>query len=385
MKELYDSVRSQVQGVIELKILLIYLGRRGGGPVYAYEVARAVSKKANMVCLLSDQIDNKQTWLDSGLKCYFVPTFSSVLTAGLSLINIRNRINIKKIIEHELPDLVYYPMGHLWDPFINMDIARRIPKVLTVHDPHPHLGEHNLIIQFFAKWERKQADRIVVLHNEAVNELEEQGFSKTIIDVIPHGLFSYYKDHSLNHPNRSQSEGINILFFGRILEYKGLDILLSAFPLIKARIPTARLIIAGEGNLKPYKHLISKLSDIEVYNRWIEDHEVADFFTKADLLVVPYLDASQSGVIPIAYSMGVPVVASKVGGLVEQVIDRRSGLLANPGDPVDLSNKCIEILINPDLYSQLVIGVRLLADTLMNWDIIADKLIDSFIKTLNKA
>lgn len=57
MKELYDSVRSQVQGVIELKILLIYLGRRGGGPVYAYEVARAVSKKANMVCLLSDQID----------------------------------------------------------------------------------------------------------------------------------------------------------------------------------------------------------------------------------------------------------------------------------------------------------------------------------------
>lgn len=367
-----------------LKVLLIYLGRRGGGPLYAYEMACATAKKIDIVCLLSNQIDNKQAWLNSRLKCYFIPTFSSILTAGLSLIDSRNRKAIKKIIANESPDLVYYPMGHLWNPLINMDLASALPKVFTVHDPHPHLGEYNKIIQFVADWEKKQADRIVVLHNEAVSELEEQGFSKTIIDVIPHGLSSYYKDHSLNRHNRSGGEWVNILFFGRIFAYKGLDILLSAFPLIKARIPNARLIIAGEGDLKPYNRLISKLSDIEVHNRWIEDNEVADFFIQADLLVVPYVDASQSGVIPIAYSMGTPVVATKIGGLVEQVIDEQSGLLVSPGDSTDLSNKCIKILTDPDLYSRLVEGGYVLADTLMNWDIIADKLIDSFSKTLNR-
>ena len=361
-----------------MKILLAYLGRRGGGNIYAYEIARAVAEKIEIICLLSSQVENKEAWAESGLKCYYIPTYTSVVTAGLSLTNIKNRNTIKRIIKEESPDLIYYPMGHLWTPFINMDIARWLPKVITVHDPHPHLGEYNVMLQILSTWGKRQANRIVVLHNGAVRELEDQGFSKENIDVIPHGAFSYYKDRNSTHIKYNSGDRVNILFFGRILPYKGLEILLQAFPLIKAKIPNARLMIAGEGDIQPYKPLMADIEDIVVYNRWIADEEVADFFEQADLVVIPYIDASQSGVIPIAYSMGKPVVASKIAGLTEQVIDYQSGLFVQPGDSIDLSNKCIEILTNDELRLLLIDGGYELANTLMNWNTIGDQLVKCF-------
>src|SRR5438552_16759897 len=100
-----------------------------------------------------------------------------------------------------------------------------------------------------------------------------------------------------NH--RSQT----VLFFGRIWEYKGLEYLIRAEPLITAEVPEARIVIAGEGeDFGRYRLLMDHPEHFVVYNEYIPDQQRSELFRQASLVVLPYIEASQSGVIPLAYS-----------------------------------------------------------------------------------
>jgi glycosyltransferase involved in cell wall biosynthesis len=128
-----------------------------------------------------------------------------------------------------------------------------------------------------------------------------------------------------------------ILFFGFIRKYKGLDLLLEAFARKELRERKIKLLIAGEfyEDDAPYRELISKLNlekDLVFFDRFINDDEVAAFFSSADLIVQPYRSATQSGVTQIAYHFGKPMLVTDVGGLREIVPDRKCGYVVNP-DP----------------------------------------------------
>ncbi len=111
------------------------------------------------------------------------------------------------------------------------------------------------------------------------------------IDIIPLGEFSYYSKYISSKVKKRKS---TILFFGRISKYKGFDILLKAFPIIKKEIPECKMIIAGNGDIKPYKHLMIGLKDIIVINQWIKNEDTINYFAQADLGVLPYKDVTQS-------------------------------------------------------------------------------------------
>jgi glycosyltransferase involved in cell wall biosynthesis len=144
------------------------------------------------------------------------------------------------------------------------------------------------------------------------------------------------------------------LFFGRIWPYKGLDYLIRAEPLISAVVPDAEIVIAGEGeDMARYRAMMVHPERFTVINDYVSDARRVELFSQAALVVLPYLEASQSGVIPIAYSSARPVVATTVGGLPAMVEDGVTGYLVPPCDEQALAAAILRILQDPELAGQM--------------------------------
>jgi len=364
-----------------MKVLLIYLGRKGGGSIYSLEMAKALSKKCDLIAMISLQSQNFEAWRKTGISLIEIDTYESILGVILSALNLKKYFYLWKQIKAIKPDIIYYPMLHLWTPIINL-ITPFIPKATTIHDPVIHKGEKNIILELIQKIAIKQSAKIIILSKIFIPVIERYGVSKERIMVIPHGEFSYYLDKNSRNVSKEKN---TILFFGRIREYKGLEVLISAFPIIKNAVPQAKLLIVGEGDIAPYRSKLSELQDVEVINRWINDDEVNEIFLKSNILVLPYIDSTQSGIIPIAYMFKIPVVATKVGGIPEQIEDGRTGLLVNPGDPAGIAEACIKLLCNPQFASLLAENGYKKALKEWNWDLIAENLKREFenIKTVD--
>ena len=176
-----------------------------------------------------------------------------------------------------------------------------------------------------------------------------------------------------------------LLFFGRIVLYKGLDVLLQAYADVR-QTHTARLVIAGEGDLRLYQKALHTLPDVKVINHWIPEDEIEELFLKSDLLVLPYIGASQSGVIPIAAALGLPVIASCTGGIPEQIEDGKSGWLVQPASKDALAAAIVEALDNPALARQRGEALRTRYESqLFSWEQIARQVRESLKKAAQAA
>jgi glycosyltransferase involved in cell wall biosynthesis len=132
-----------------------------------------------------------------------------------------------------------------------------------------------------------------------------------------------------------------LLFFGFIRPYKGLNVLLEALPAIQAQMPV-HLLAVGEiwGASEEYRAQIQRLgiSDhVTLIDEYVPDEHLGRYFGAADVVVLPYVSATQSGVVQLAFGYGLPVIASRVGGLPDVVRHEETGLLVPPNDPVALA------------------------------------------------
>ncbi len=252
------------------------------------------------------------------------------------------------------PDVVHQLS---WNPWWNLLLPLWTcpPLVTTVHDAARHPGDEAAPFQ---SWQWRRARRVIV-HAEAIRQLliQEQRVDATKIHVIPHGAYDLYHAWSgAPVPENDQ----RILFFGRIWEYKGLQHLIAAEPLITRRVPDARIVIAGEGEpFEKYERMMVDKDHFIVHNHHIPDDQVARLFQEAAVVVLPYTEASQSGVLAIAYSFGKPVVATRVGGIPEVVDDGATGYLVDPADPPGLAAAIVTLLEDPQRRREM--GQRALA------------------------
>ena len=240
------------------------------------------------------------------------------------------------------PDVIHMQKWHLWF-FLALPLFRAYPLVISVHDPEAHLGDRGA--EKTPRWVvargYRKADRLIT-HNEAMRTatIASHRVDADRVDVIP---LVERGDGSLR-PDVSE-RAFEILFFGRIWEYKGLDRLIRAAPLVVSEVPEARFVVAGRGDdLEPYLQMIDDPSRFEIINEFVSEDRQAELFRRAAIVVLPYVEATQSGVIPVAASFGKPVVASRVGGLPEQVEHGVTGLLVPPRDDVALARAIIDLL-----------------------------------------
>lgn len=327
-----------------MRIALLALGRRGAPPRYAFMMARALTRYAEVLCIVAADAENLNCWkaeaeINDRLNISIHPTYSSKAEFVLRSLQRWRYGRIADDIHRFCPDVVYSPFFHYWEKAIYSRLGG-ILAIGTVHDVMLHRGEDSFFEKIIDKIIKKRDfDRYVVLTEAGRAGLLRRGISSDRIATVPHAAFS-----STAAARPIERPCNRILFFGRIVDYKGLSVLLDAMPAIHSALPDLRLVIAGQGDYSPYIDSIRRQSEyIELHARWIAPDEIDGYFLNSDLVVLPYVEASQSGIIPMAQSLGRPVVASAIGGLPEQVCHGRTGLLVPAADSHALAEAVIGI------------------------------------------
>ncbi|MDH3604625.1 MAG: glycosyltransferase family 4 protein [Candidatus Tectomicrobia bacterium] len=249
------------------------------------------------------------------------------------------------------PDVVHFQSGHLW---FNMalPLLKRYALVFTIHDPRRHLGDRGArkTPQWVMDFGYRQADRVIV-HG---TQLKDVVASEVLIQPEKIHVIPLVAIGQRPRAAPASSEEDLILFFGRIWEYKGLDYLIRAQPLINREVPSAKIMIAGRGeDLDRYRLMMEDPDRFIVHDRWISDDERAEMFQRASVVVLPYVEATQSAVVPVAYTYRKPVVATRVGGLPDIVEHGRTGLLVPPRDSDALATAIITLLKDARLRREM--------------------------------
>jgi glycosyltransferase involved in cell wall biosynthesis len=250
--------------------------------------------------------------------------------------------------------------GNVWACILQA-LLHPIPVVTTVHDIQFHPGDHasRRVPRFFINRVIQQSSAIIV-HGQSLSCLLARMDSRQLgrTHVFPHiPLWRYWHATDAERPKtRSQSQVV--LFFGRISEYKGLQHLLDAAPIVQKHIPDLRVIIAGSGDVANYQPAIDSLQFVELRNRFTPLEETAELFSMADLLVLPYVEASQSGVLMAALPFAIPVVVTNVGEIGETVTSHGLGLVVPPGDALALAGAITNILRRPELRKTFAQAAR---------------------------
>ncbi|KFF02447.1 glycosyltransferase family 4 protein [Flavobacterium reichenbachii] len=221
----------------------------------------------------------------------------------------------------------------------------KIKKVVTIHDINSFDKQAK---SFIEKKCFKYIDGIIVHNLSSLNALDEK-FNLSIPKIIiPHGNYLPFINHS--HSEYKKTDRFSLLFFGQIKKVKGLDILLSAISILKKRKCNVELTIAGKAwksDLNEYKKMIEELQieDTVVTDfRYIPDNEVSDFYHKADLVVLPYKNIYQSGVLLLTLSYGKPVICSDLKPFKEIIEHNENGFLFESQNADDLASKIQEII-----------------------------------------
>jgi glycosyltransferase involved in cell wall biosynthesis len=216
-------------------------------------------------------------------------------------------------------------------------------------------------------------DAIITLSHYGAGRLAQAGVEADRVHVIPHGAFDYLTRMADEVPLRGELAGVSgpvILCFGLIRAYKGIDVLLEAFRSVRG----AELWIVGRPlgvELDSLREVAERAPGrVRFVPRFIPDPEVAGYFRRADLVVLPHRDEEQSGVLYVALAFGKPLVMSDVGGFGE-VAAHGAGRLVPPGDPAALATAITALLEDPAERERLARASREAAEGPYSWDAVA--------------
>jgi D-inositol-3-phosphate glycosyltransferase len=345
---------------------------------YAFGVATALANDGVFVDVIgSDEIDS--------------PEFHT--SEHLRFLNFRHGLRSNAGLPHKLAKLVGYYSRLL------VYVSRSSPRILHILWNHKLKYFDRTILMLYYKLLRKKVvltahnvnqarrdatdswlnrvtlkiqyrlcDHILVHTDKMRNELRQDfGVAAAAITVIPYPVNNALPDTDLTPGQAKQRLGLGegdrtILFFGRIVPYKGIEYLIGAFDILAREQAAAyKLILAGEpmkeaeGYIRDIRHSLSEriaAGTAIVRAEFIPDEDIEVYLKGADVLVLPYREIFQSGVLIMAYSFGLPVVATDVGSFREDVIEGKTGFLSATADPAVLA-KTIARYFASDLYRDL--------------------------------
>ncbi len=302
----------------------------------------------------------------------------------VNTMNPLNWISVGLKIRSEAPDIL---LLKYWTPFMAPcfgTIARvatsngHTKVICQIDNVEPH--EHHIIDRPFNRYFLGSVDGFIYMSDQVHNELKAYSSAPALFS--PHPMFENFgarvqKDVACKALKLDPSQRY-ALFFGLIRDYKGLDILFDAWAQLKAKgaITNKKLIVAGEfyTSKEKYYEQIKRLGiedDIIMHDHFIDDLNVANYFSLSDFVVLPYHTASQSGVTQIAYNFCTPMIVTRVGGLPEIVPDGRVGYLCDPTS--DSVVEAIEKIWRPNIIEQF--GVNLIEERKrFSWSAMCDKI-----------
>jgi glycosyltransferase involved in cell wall biosynthesis len=259
--------------------------------------------------------------------------------------------------------------------------------VYTAHDVLPH-SKNNAYNRSLFKLIYKIQDEIIV-HSDFIKKriVNEFNINKNKITLVKHGLYKITESPAVSRDVAREKFGYNlnqlvILFFGIITKYKGLDLLLEAFTRLEAILPDIQLLIAGRVSQEyrnEYDNLIQSYNSDRITKiaRHIKEEEVEQIFKAADLVVLPYTEASQSGVLFMSYAYGKPVIAPSLGGFPDDIETGKTGFLFEPFNIDSLAAAIQEYIRNWNSDSSYI---REFAQRNYSWDSSAECLVRIYMQ-----
>ena len=342
-------------------------------PEYALQYARAMSSHCDvLVCVDEGQLASEYEGRDvprDRVRRLAPMRFKTPLDLlKLLFLVLRHRPSVIHLQEAAGPRRGFFSacVATMMKPFSKI--------VLTVHDPVHHSGRDEMAARRTARvreFVRRWAD-IVVVHGaycfKQYQALGQPNGQKLV--ASEHGLILEPATVSLN-----SSPTLRMYFFGRMEAYKGVGVLLDMAELLHAEGLDFELSIAGRGpELDRLEARFRQLPEVKVFNGFVPPAEVIASIQDAECVILPYLSATQSGVLAAAFAGWRYVVASNTGGLADVVSHGRNGLLVPPGDARALADAVRALAADAGLRERLRDGARATATGKLNWDRIAGEL-----------
>jgi len=330
---------------------------------------------------------NKKQYIADEFNRYIDSRFNlhALYLRSLAYFHPKNFKMIKGFIQFlktEKYDLVHFNVNTHLILFI-IAFLPALPIVITIHDPLPHLGEESFLSAILDKVILKLSNATYILHsNYSLALFDNINSNKSKRFMIPFGNHEWLNEFK---KEQIQEEDNLILFIGRISKYKGIDILLKSFKQVKHEIPEAHLIIAGSGNYWfDYTEYINGDS-VEIINRYIPNEEIVRLLLQAHLVVLPYAEATQSGVVSTVFTFCKPIVATRTGGIPEVVRDGETGLLVEPDNIKALTNAIIKIMQSEVLYNKIKKNISsLYNEGEFSWEEISSKTARLYLMVVGK-
>jgi len=275
-----------------------------------------------------------------------------------------------------------------WIPFFGPAFASAVGPlrgrgsrvVLVCDNLVPH--ERRPFDMAFTRWMLRNSDGYLVMSESVERDLDRLKPGAPRRRVL-HPLYAQFDRGRYTRASARAKLGLDgevALFFGYVRHYKGLDTLLAAWPAVRERRPVT-LVVAGEfyEDPAPYKALVAEANRsapgaVRLLDRYLPDDEVEAVFKAADVVVLPYRSATQSGVTHVAYALGVPVITTDVGGLAETVRPGETGLVAPPEDPAALAAAVVRFFAEA-MGPRLRDGVTALQRA-HSWEVLANSTVE---------
>jgi len=230
----------------------------------------------------------------------------------------------------------------------------------------------------------RRMDVVFVLGDSARRDLLQICPSLRRVEVIPHGDESIFADGTASPADTTEPVA---LFFGTLARYKGLEVLLDAWPQVRREVPTARLVVAGsvaDVDLGALRRRVSTSSGVELRIGYVPAPQVEPLVTSARVVVAPYVIANQSGVVHLAATLARPVVATDVGDLRLAVVDGETGLLVPPGDPKALAEALVRLLTEPAIARRLGEAGRARARLESSWHQVVNRVLPIYAEFVGR-
>lgn len=351
-----------------MKILVWQWGRKGAGPRYAAELAASLATISGSSATLSLSAQAELLLGEPKPNCALpFPTYTGLASLLLRLPALPFQLPaLTARLQAFSPNVAICAMPAVLDLAMATSLKRAgIPFYVMVHDADAHPGDD---VPFQMPLQRallRRADGLIALSEHVATRLRELnlvGNRPLVMTTHPPFVFG-----ALPPPPRTHNGKLRLLSFGRLLPYKGLDLLVEALQTLGPR-DDLEIRVVGQGPDSPELAALASLPNVTVENRWVPESEVGPLLAWSDALVLSHREASQSGVAAAAVAARRWIVATRVGGITEQLSAEPLARLCEP-DAASVATAITSLLTDPPIDS----GNH---DPRIVWHDVAAKLVD---------
>jgi len=379
-------------------VVLVEFSPSGGLFQFAVQLGEALAARGHRVELLTGPRPELATTQPGFTISPVLPTWHPAAGAADSRTRRRLRRGVRAVRYHlawlvviglvlrRSPDVVQVTSGRFpvdgLVPWLLARLRRRPVLVTVAHAPLPwneqqptgKLYKEDPLLERCLGVGYRNTDAVIVLGERSAADLASRWPDIRHVHVLPHGNEQVFLREE---PTGAATTEPLVLFFGTLQAYKGLDLLLDAFGLVRAERPDARLLIAGapsgDTDLADLRRRSAAVGGVELRAGYVPLGDVAALFAGARTVVAPYRSANASGVVALAHTCARPVVATAVGDLPAVVQHEQNGLLVPPDDAPALAAALVRLLADPDEADRLGQDGRRHAVGSASWEVVAER------------